>query len=136
MKRLAITALCTFSTVAGASTAAADSGSFTSPSGNIGCYMDSDSVRCDINERDWTRPPRPSDCPSQTGYGQGITIGVHGRAKFVCGGDTVLGVGSPLPYGQYYASGGISCNSEESGMRCSNSDGHGFTLAKEAYSLF
>ena len=32
-----------------------------------------------------------------------------------------------LPYGQYQAGGGMSCNSEPSGMRCSNSDGHGFT---------
>ena len=40
---------------------------------------------------------------------------------------------SGLAYGQFQAGGGMSCNSEPSGMRCSNSDGHGFTLSREAY---
>ena len=35
---------------------------FTSPSGNVGCFVDSANVRCDISERDWSPPPRPADC--------------------------------------------------------------------------
>src|SRR5690242_16944056 len=33
---------------------------FTSPTGNIGCYIDQRSVRCDIGDRDWKPPKAPS----------------------------------------------------------------------------
>lgn len=116
--------------------ATADTDWFISPSGNIGCMMDAGFVRCDISERDWAPPPRPADCYSQTGFGQGISLDTWGPARFVCAGDTVMGTGAPLPYGQFHANGGVSCNSEPSGMRCSNSDGHGFTLSRQGYTLF
>ena len=120
----------------GLATASADLVGFTSPSGNIGCILSDGTVRCDVGERDWAPPPRPSDCPDFTDYGQGITLGTTGRASFVCAGDTALGSGPALPYGQFEAGGGVSCTSEPSGMRCSNSDGHGFTISRQAYTLF
>ena len=119
-----------------APTAAADLVGFTSPSGNIGCILAEDMVRCDIAWRDWNPPPRPADCPDFTDYGQGLMLGPTGPATFVCAGDTTLGSGPALPFGQFEAGGGMSCNSEPSGMRCSNSDGHGFVLAREAYQVF
>ena len=136
MKRSVLITACALGALAAAPVAAADYEMFTSPSGNIGCIIGEGSVRCDIDERDWTPPARPADCPSQTGYGQGITLGVHGKASFVCAGDTALGGGSALAYGQHYASDGISCTSEQAGMRCSNADDHGFTIARDAYTLF
>jgi hypothetical protein len=36
---------------------------FQSPSTNIGCGIDRQGVRCDIRERDWRPPPKPSSCP-------------------------------------------------------------------------
>ncbi|BBX51788.1 hypothetical protein GCM10009645_30850 [Mycolicibacterium poriferae] len=120
----------------GLPTAGADLVGFTSPSGNIGCILADGTVRCDVAERDWAPPPRPSDCPDFTDYGQGITLGTTGRASFVCAGDTALGSGPALPYGQFEAGGGVSCTSEPSGMRCSNSDGHGFTISRQDYTLF
>jgi hypothetical protein len=45
---------------------------FTSPSGNVGCYLDPSAARCDISERDWSPPPRPADCAFD--YGQGINL--------------------------------------------------------------
>ena len=120
----------------GLPTAGADLVGFTSPSGNIGCILADGTVRCDVAERDWAPPPRPSDCPDFTDYGQGITLGNTGRASFVCAGDTALGSGPALPYGQFEAGGGVSCTSEPSGMRCSNSDGHGFTISRQDYTLF
>jgi hypothetical protein len=117
-------------------TAAAESVGFTSPSGNIGCILSDDLVRCDIGARDWSPPPRPADCPDYSDYGQGILLHPTGPARFVCAGDTAMGGGPVLPYGQFQASGGMSCNSEPSGMRCSNSDGHGFTIAKQAFRIF
>ena len=116
--------------------ASADVVGFTSPSGNIGCILAEDLLRCDIATRDWSPPPRPADCPDFTDYGQGISLGPYGPASFVCAGDTALGGGPALEYGQFQAGGGMSCNSEPSGMRCSNSDGYGFTLSQQAYTLF
>lgn len=131
-----MTAVLAAAAVLGAPAAAADIIGFTSPSGNIGCVLDEDMVRCDIAARDWSPPPRPDDCPDFTDYGQGIYVNVTGPAAFVCAGDTALGSGPALEYGQYWAGAGISCTSEPSGIRCSNTDGHGFVLSRQAYQLF
>jgi len=120
----------------GAASASADSTGFTSPSGNIGCILSDDLVRCDIGERDWGPPPRPADCPEYSDYGQGILLHPTGPARFVCAGDTAMGGGPALPYGQFQAGGGMSCNSEPSGMRCSNSDGRGFRISRKGYATF
>lgn len=107
---------------------------FTSPSGNIGCYIDKHSVRCDIDQRDWEPPPAPSDC--QLDYGQGISLNAGGSPEFVCAGDTALGDGEPLAYGQSIGAGLLRCESEESGMSCSDAEtGRGFTISKESYSF-
>ena len=136
MKRWALVTALAGSTVLGTPIASADIVGFTSPSGNIGCMLSDDLLRCDIAARDWSPPPRPADCPDFTDYGQGILVHPYGPATFVCAGDTALGGGPALPYGQFQAGGGMSCNSEPSGMRCSNSDGHGFTISRQAYTLF
>ncbi|KWX67031.1 DUF6636 domain-containing protein [Mycobacterium sp. NAZ190054] len=122
--------------VLAAPAAAADIVGFTSPSGNIGCILAEDSVRCDIAARDWAPPPRPADCPEFTGYGQGIYLTATGAAGFVCAGDTTLGSGPVLDYGQFRAGGGMRCGSEPAGIRCSNSEGHGFMISRQAYQLF
>ena len=57
---------------------------FESPSGNIGCIMESHGVRCDIREHDWQSPPKPDSC--ELDYGGGLFIGAKGRAVWVCAG--------------------------------------------------
>lgn len=110
---------------------------FTSPSGNIGCMIESTYVRCDIQHRDWSPPPRPSDCPSFTGYGQGIELNVGSRPQFVCAGDTAYSSSSALAYGDSISSGVLTCSSSESGMNCRDTvTGHGFSLSRQAYQLF
>jgi hypothetical protein len=107
---------------------------FTSPSGNIGCYIDRSTVRCDINERDWSPPPAPKSC--QLDYGQGIELQAGGSPEFVCAGDTALGGGKPLDYGQSIGAGILRCESLESGMTCTDAEsGQSFTISKENYSL-
>jgi hypothetical protein len=89
---------------------------FRSPSGNVGCYLDVDYVRCDIADANWSPPPRPADC--EFDYGQGITLAPGGSAEFVCAGDTALVPdGTPLPYGESIAAGPLRCDSAESGSR-------------------
>lgn len=110
---------------------------FTSPSGNIGCMIDPFHVRCDIRERDWSPPPPPSDCPSFTGFGQGLVINSGQPAQFVCAGDTALAGGPPLPYGESITAGLFNCSSTESGMTCRDTwSGHGFWISRQGYQMF
>lgn len=107
---------------------------FTSPSGNIGCYIDPEYVRCDIRERDWSPPPRPASCPVD--WGQGLKLKVGEPADFVCAGDTALMSGSPLAYGDKIVSGSIECTSTPDGITCWDFVyGGEFSIARQAYHL-
>ena len=117
-------------------TTVADRGpeSFSSPTGNIGCYIDTDYVRCDIEQRTWSPPARPGDC--EFDYGQGIALTTKG-AEFVCAGDTTLGAEEKLPYGASSQRGQFICLSEQSGMTCHDAKtGGGFALSRTSYRIF
>lgn len=109
---------------------------FQSPSGNVGCQISPTSVRCDIDERDWSPPPKPADC--RLDYGQGVAIGAGQRAHLMCAGDTArTGSAEPLAYGSAITGGPIRCESAQSGMTCRDAGtGHGFTISRESYQLF
>ncbi len=108
---------------------------FTSPTGNIGCYIDKSTVRCDIGDRDWEPPAAPKSC--KLDYGQGIELKAGGSADFVCAGDTALGGGDPLDYGKSIGAGLLRCESEESGMTCRDVEsGRGFSISKQGYDIF
>lgn len=108
---------------------------FTSPTGNIGCYIDQMSVRCDVGERDWEPPKAPKSC--QLDYGQGIELRAGAGADFVCAGDTALGAGDPLPYGESIGAGLLRCESSEAGIRCIDTEnGRGFSISRESYEIF
>jgi hypothetical protein len=112
-----------------------DLNGFTSPSGNVGCFIESNNARCDISERDWSPPPRLVDC--EFDYGQGITLSPGEKPEFICAGDTALGGGEPLAYGHSLSQGTLQCDSTESGITCRDTKtGHGFSIAREAYTLF
>jgi hypothetical protein len=104
---------------------------FQSPSGNIGCVIGRrGGVRCDIRNRDWRPPPKPASCRLDWGFG--LTVGRQGRGRFVCAGDTTLGQGRRLAYGDAIRRGRFRCISRRSGMRCVNRrNGHGFVLSRE-----
>lgn len=108
---------------------------FTSPSGNIGCAMTTAGVRCDIDEHSWPTPPKPKSCSLD--YGNGLSLSKHGRPKFNCAGDTTLGIGPPLSYGDAVRKGRFLCVSEEVGVRCVNRrNSHGFLLSREIVRRF
>jgi len=118
-----------------ASVVVRDPSAFTSPTGNIGCLIDKEMVRCDIAEREWAPPPAPDSCTLD--YGQGITLRAGAPPEFVCAGDTALNSDAALPYGESIQGGLIRCDSEESGITCTDMEtGRGFTLSKAAYELF
>lgn len=112
-----------------------ESADFVSPSGNIGCHLDEQGARCDINRRNWKPPPPPEKCDLD--WGSGVNVGPTGEATFTCAGDTVLGATETLAYGSTVRAGDFTCTSDSVAMRCDNTgSGHGFTLAIERYSLF
>ena len=61
---------------------------FQTPSENVGCYMDGHGARCDVRDQEWTAPPPTMPC--ELDYGQGVFIGRHDPAEYVCAGDTTL----------------------------------------------
>lgn len=140
MKKFALTAgtaaLLTAGTLSAPTAANAAFQAFSSPSGNIGCYISGGYARCDIRDRDWTPPPRPADCNRHTSYGQGLFVRTHGQPDVVCAGDTALTVENPLAYGSSVTVEGITCLSQESGMRCTNTDGRGFDMSRQGYRFF
>jgi hypothetical protein len=99
--------------------------------------IDGGTVRCDIVKRGWSPPARPSSCPDEVDFGQGIEVAESGAARFVCAGDTVREPSAPtLAYGDGDRLGGLSCVSEEDGLTCRARDGHGFFLSIQSYRLF
>jgi hypothetical protein len=110
---------------------------FETPSHNIGCYLDSKSVRCDIREHDWTAPPKPQYCiKAGVDWGGGVSVATH-RASIVCAGDTTLGGPGLLGYGHSARRGPIYCISRTAGITCRNADtDHGFFLSRASYRLF
>jgi hypothetical protein len=113
-----------------------ESAAFATPTGNIECFIDKLTVRCDIAERSWKPPAPPADC--ELDYGQGVTLAAGGPAELVCAGDTVIGPNGPeLPEGQSISAGLLRCESAESGLTCRDIEtGRGFELSAEGYELF
>jgi hypothetical protein len=108
---------------------------FSSPTGNIGCYIDRSTVRCDVSDREWEPPAAPKSC--ELDWGQGIELTAGGAADFVCAGDTTLGAGDALDYGRSIGAGLLVCKSEETGMTCRDTEtGRGFTISKQSYEIF
>ncbi len=112
-----------------------DSTFFTAASGNVGCLIDMDYVRCAIGDKDWSPPPRPAECEGD--YGYNIALEPGGRAEFVCVGDSVLAQGDALAHGESIAVGPLRCDSAESSITCRDVEsGEGFSMSREAYEMF
>lgn len=114
---------------------------FQSPSRNIHCMIfqgdgDWQGVRCDVLEMTGVSyPVPPADCDLD--WGHGFEVGRTGPGAPVCAGDTVASPDGPvLGYGQTVSGGGVTCISEQTGMTCTNRQGHGFTVAKARQRVF
>ena len=126
---------------------------FTSPSRNIRCQgdraaSDDDSgfngVECSVfsgNGRGPSVPelPAPKDCDldSITVF----TIKETGKAKryAACTGDTYYNINNSvrvLPYGETVRGKGWQCVSNPQGMRCENTQQHGFSINRSRQNLF
>lgn len=142
MKRLALAFACIAALLAPAQASAFQLKLFHTPNGNIGCAMifgkesRGGGARCDIEHHSWTAPSKPKSCDLD--YGNGLNVGPHRKAEFVCAGDTVLHQGHVLPVGGVEKLGPYRCKLVTSRMiRCLNRDtGHGYRLSPHLARLF
>jgi hypothetical protein len=105
--------------------------SFQMPSRNIGCLFGFRQLRCDILSG---LDPEPTEgCDFDW---VGLDMGVTGPAAPNCGSDTIYDANAPtLDYGSTWRRAGITCESAESGLTCTNGEGHEFTLARGSWSV-
>lgn len=107
---------------------------FRSPSGNIHCVLDGNAAVCEISE---LKPSyrRPASC--EFDYGQTFAVGEVGAGQVLCVSDSIKVPGSDvLRYGEFVTGVGISCQSREDGMLCTNSDGGGFHISRIRQRVF
>ncbi len=107
---------------------------FRTPSGNIGCYVDRDFIRCDIGRTATKVPPRPASC--ELDWGNAFEMTRTRRPRRICHGDTVLGGRRVLAYGETLRFGAFACLSRTAGLACRNAGGHGWFLSRERVRLF
>jgi hypothetical protein len=111
---------------------------FRSPSGNINCTLSTPgneiAARCEVVDHTWTAPP-PSDCHLNSGdrfyltQAGGAVVGCYGQEFGPAPQET-------LEYGQTRSFGTLTCNSEYTGMTCTDSStGHYFRVSRDTYEL-
>jgi hypothetical protein len=112
--------------------------SFRSPSGNINCMMFTSGgdigARCEVVEHTWVAPPRSPDC--HLNWGDRVHLTQGGDAGFNCYGQEFPPVNETLAYGQTRTLGTLTCDSEYSGMTCTDaSTDHYFRVSRDNYEL-
>ena len=107
---------------------------FATPTRNIACVVRGGEARCDVVERTWSAPAKPSDCP----FDWGPTLGVQGSSagRFVCVSDSVFDAPDTVPWGSAVRGGSAICEVRPEGVTCRTDVGHGFFLSEESYRLF
>lgn len=126
---------------------------FTSPSGNIDCFLSSDKsfgrfANCFVQEDRWkSHKPRPASCdldwePAEVTLSRNGKVNVgacRGDVGALCtpGADGLQGC-STLRYGATVTAGKIRCASTRKGITCRTTDGarHGFRVSSSGLRLF
>ena len=111
-----------------------NSDGFQTPSGNMMCLYSGGSLRCDISKTTNRPPPKPKDCPVD--WGNAFELPSKGGAKRLCYGDTIMGNYPTLAYGAKWSKNGLTCESEKTGLTCSNQSSNGFSLSKAQQRFF
>ena len=112
---------------------------FQSPTGNIQCGLyrgdHGASVRCDLMELTPSYTRQPADC--EFDWGSSFAVDDWGDGYVACVSDAVgAAANAVLPYGEAVSQDGISCVSAKTGMTCTNSEGHGFSLSKAQQTVY
>jgi len=128
--------------VGATSVAAQDLLGIQTPSHNIFCMASpamegqpTPELRCDIRQTTNPLPPPPASCPLS--WGDAFFIDPTGPGKLTCHGDTVANPADPLlAYGTTWNVYGFTCLSQITGLTCRNGQGHGFSISREAQTVF
>jgi hypothetical protein len=105
---------------------------FQTPSGNVHCLLRDAALRCEVLEHAFAPP---QDCPQ--GWRGGIALRADGATELPCEGAPVRDDEAfVLGYGARWEGPGITCRSEEAGLRCANRAGRGFQVSRARLGLF
>jgi hypothetical protein len=105
--------------------------SFVTPSRNIGCRYVEGLLRCDILSGLEPEPRFP--CPLDW---TGMYVAASKYASPMCAGDSAFdGEGPVLEYGSSWSVAELTCDSESSGLTCSDAQGNGFSLARAGWTV-
>jgi hypothetical protein len=99
------------------------------PSQNIMCARRDGQFACTIKEFDFDLGDE--QCPGARG--PIVRLDATGPSHPTsCRGDFFEGIGwpDPTPYGTTAELGDIACDVEQTGLTCTNTEGHGFTLSR------
>jgi Family of unknown function (DUF6636) len=98
----------------------------------------SGTARCDLRNKSWSLPQRPSRCPQIVDFGQGMIVTGSGAGHLVCAGDTTLDPSATaVAYGTDTVVGSFKCESRTGGVTCTNTaTGHGFFVSAQSYRGF
>jgi len=114
--------------------------SFHTPSGNIMCWVSDSMTICRIVDYTYSVAQLPPDCGSP-GWPNGFKLLEGEPAVLDCDTEppgTYTGMRShmTLDYGQSKSVGAMTCTSEPSGVRCTDSStGHFFRVSRDSYEL-
>lgn len=124
---------------------------FTSPSGNIDCYLSSDKdfgrfANCQVQDDNWKRhKAKPASCDLDWDPAE-ATVNRSGKVNVgACRGDVgslcyegSSGKCTTLGYGKSVKAGKIRCSSSKRGITCRTTDGaqHGFRVSREGLKLY
>ena len=137
-RRLAIAALLALAiTVPLATSAQASLVGFQTESHKVGCYLSGQGARCDIRKPKWVAPPKPPSC--ELDWGQGVAVGRHGAADYVCAGDTTLDPGHQVLFnGDKVKRGRFKCKAKDRAtIKCVNTrNKHGFVVSRKSAEVF
>lgn len=119
--------------------ASADGYGFMTPSGNIYCNgsVEGSDISCSIINRNAGPPalPRPSNCSAT--WGHEFNLGRTGPATLSCSNPPrPVNYTDVAPYGVSASFGAIFCQSERTGLTCTNPQGHGFFLSRRQQSAY
>jgi hypothetical protein len=109
--------------------------SFQTPSGNIACWVADNVASCDVNNH--TYAPPAGDCALAQNFDWRNFMLRQGESpELRCSRQYDLPSAMTLDYGQTYSVGVMTCDSETSGVTCTdNSTGRFFRVSRESYQL-
>jgi hypothetical protein len=105
---------------------------FQTPSGNVHCRFGAGALRCEVLERAYAAP---RECPG--GWQGGIALRAEGEIELPCEAPGLRNDEAfVLGYGARWLGPGITCESEEAGLRCANRAGRGFQASRSRLAVF